>query len=568
MAVTRRKTGDTCWQIAAEWEPLVIGPGGLRLEEWLADGRAQVVKHGASRTVYRVDLPDRTLFLKHYRCRHLLLAARHLCRRSAARREWIKSRAIAARHIPTATPIACGEQQRGGLVRDNFFLTEAIAGGRTLEDCLEHWLPSLPALERASAQRALLVALARLAASVHRAGVDHDDFHAGNVLVQWPPAAERERSVPRLFLIDVPKVRLRAPLGWRRSRHSLAMLASGLWYRTTRSQRWRFWRTYLQQRPDLQYLDPRRAADELARCCLDHTRRIQRGRDKRPWFDNADFYRLRGARHAAHAVRDVPPAQLVRLAADPATLLACYFDKPVKLSHESVVVEGQFQCNDSLVPVAIKRYRPRNLWKWLLSYLRCDPARVGFARGQALVARGIATARPLAVVDARRGNRRRESYLVTEWLPGGLNLHLYAWQLAERPLQERRLRTGQVAERLGRVIGRMHAWQIGHRDLKGCNLLVVERAEDVEVYLIDLDGLRIMRRLSGRRRARDLARLAASCAIHPWVSRTDRLRFLRAYLRAQATPLDRSEWKRLWRRTAQAMARIECRLQRQGRPLA
>src|SRR5207244_8333795 len=55
------------WQLPAELRPLLLGPGGLRLGEWLESGQARPVKHGPLRTVYRVTLPGLDFHLKHYR---------------------------------------------------------------------------------------------------------------------------------------------------------------------------------------------------------------------------------------------------------------------------------------------------------------------------------------------------------------------------------------------------------------------------------------------------------------------------------------------------------------------
>jgi tRNA A-37 threonylcarbamoyl transferase component Bud32 len=169
----------------------------------------------------------------------------------------------------------------------------------------------------------------------------------------------------------------------------------------------------------------------------------------------------------------------------------------------------------------------------------------GWFLGHALLQRGIPTARPLAAWEPKGSLWRRDAYLATDWIAGAQNLHLYLWDLATRDPAERARRLRQCAESLGATLGRMHGWHVGHRDLKGCNLVVVEHAERVETLLIDLDGVYLSRQLRPARRARDLARLAASLEAHPWIGRTDRLRFLRAYL-AESSTRPR-HWKPLWR---------------------
>jgi tRNA A-37 threonylcarbamoyl transferase component Bud32 len=174
---------------------------------------------------------------------------------------------------------------------------------------------------------------------------------------------------------------------------------------------------------------------------------------------------------------------------------------------------------------------------------------------------GIATARPLAAVQPQRFGG--ESFLATAWIEGALNLHLYGWELDRRDPRERHLRACQAAASLGSLLARMHSWNISHGDLKGCNLVVSEQADGVSPYLIDLDSVRFLRRLGSSQPARDLARLAASMEAHSWLSRTVRLRFLRAYLQGSGR-----DWKPLWRQIARRTRPILARFEQQGRPVA
>ena len=140
--------------------------------------------------------------------------------------------------------------------------------------------------------------------------------------------------------------------------------------------------------------------------------------------------------------------------------------------------------------------------------------------GHALRARGIATPRPIAVCRVRRPGSAAESYLATEWVDGAENLHLYGWRLADLSPAERFRRAARSAESLGKLIGRMHAWQISHGDLKAANVLVVDDDAQTKTYLIDAEDVHIGRRLTYRARLRDLERLATSLYAHAWVTRT------------------------------------------------
>src|SRR5450631_2307192 len=60
------QTGDVGWWVRADWRRDLLGPNGLRLDEWRAQGRLEVVKKGPHRVVYRVNLVEGPVYIKHY----------------------------------------------------------------------------------------------------------------------------------------------------------------------------------------------------------------------------------------------------------------------------------------------------------------------------------------------------------------------------------------------------------------------------------------------------------------------------------------------------------------------
>jgi tRNA A-37 threonylcarbamoyl transferase component Bud32 len=277
---------------------------------------------------------------------------------------------------------------------------------------------------------------------------------------------------------------------------------------------------------------------------------------------NRGYTVLHAGGGTAFGVNDLPRAELKRLLEDPAALLWRNLQSPVKIGHSSLMVEAVLQLSVGAARVAYKQYRPRNWWKSLCGLLRRGRAEVAWHVGRRLLARGVQTARPLAMCQPRGSWIFRTSYLATEWIEGAENLHLYARRIAARR-SDRRLRSAaRCAESLGRLIGRMHAQQIAHRDLKGANLLVTQREDRLITYLIDVDGARFCRQLSHARRAANLARLAAGLESHPWVTRSVCRRFLRAYV--GQFPPGTIAWKPLWREVAARSRRIAERKRRRG----
>jgi hypothetical protein len=113
----------------------------------------------------------------------------------------------------------------------------------------------------------------------------------------------------------------------------------------------------------------------------------------------------------------------------------------------------------------------------------------------------------------------------------------------------------------------MHDRQVSHRDLKAPNVLMAGADPlAAEPVLIDLVGVETGRPVPEATRVRDLARLNASFLDSPIVSRTDRLRCLRAYL---AWGLHgKGDWKSWWKWVGQATRAKAERNARVGRPLA
>jgi len=575
MPVTRR-TDDGCrWHVLPEWESLLLAPGGLPLTRWLADGRAQAIWNRAGRSIYLVRLGDRAVCVKQHRSDGLVTALANLVRGSAARREWNGAIEALRRGVPTAQPVAFGEQRTRGWPRASTLVTQLIDGAEPLNQLVRDRIEPLASARRQVLRRRAVDRVARLVAAVHEAGLRHPDFHAGNLLVV-PDELEAPGRLG-VWLIDLAGARFSGPLDWAAARADLVVLHAEWFDRLSVAERWRFFWTYVKYRPRLQIPPRDVVVDQLDRGARAHSRRIDRRRDRRALRVNRDFLVLRRPGRRLHGARELPDAVLEQLVERPDAAIFDALDRPIKISHTTLMVRAEWSSPDGSISAALKRCRPRGVWKSFLDRFRRSRAMRGWYYGHALAARRIATARPLAVCDARRWHGAsnlpawlrwfvpRESYLAVEWLEGAENLHLWTWRWAQRPDAERLRRAARCAESLGRLLGRMHARRVSHRDLKASNLLVADAGDEVRTWLVDTDGVRIHRRLSARRRAADLARLATSVAAHPWVSRTVLCRFLRAY----AAEFSRGsiDKRLLWRAVERRARRQIARRKRQGKPL-
>jgi tRNA A-37 threonylcarbamoyl transferase component Bud32 len=110
------------------------------------------------------------------------------------------------------------------------------------------------------------------------------------------------------------------------------------------------------------------------------------------------------------------------------------------------------------------------------------------------------------------------------------------------------------------LVQKMHERGIWHRDLKAANIVVQHLpGNNTQLYLTDLDGIRVKKSVRPEERIRDLARLNRSLIRSPALSSRDRLRFLQCYLvtRRKRDKTLRAYWEGISRETAKKLAKIE-----------
>src|SRR5262245_29576589 len=129
------------------------------------------------------------------------------------------------------------------------------------------------------------------------------------------------------------------------------------------------------------------------------------------------------------------------------------------------------------------------------------------------------------------GEASGQAFLLVREVPKAVELRSF---LANHSNPEVRCR---LAQKLGEELSRLHAAGIDHPDLVSKHVLV--QAETMQLWFLDWQRSRPLRRLSWSRRCRDLAALDATLADNLAPDR-DRLSFLHAYLRGSAAGLLRS----------------------------
>ncbi len=553
------------------------------MREWLEAGQARIVKKGPHRIVYKVELPGLRFYIKRNLVTDRWCWIRQLIRPSKARTEYMRARGVAQRGLPTYVPLALGEQDTWLGVGESVLITGSLEDTHELHSFAILQLARMPAPRQARLRHRLATELGKLVARMHDAGIRHNDLHPANVLVRLEPD-----DGLTLYPIDLNAVRLGPPLSWKQSRENLVILNRWFVLRASRSDRYRFWKSYSRHRqegPDCTALNSRQGldlSDDVELHTLFSNLTFWRRRDRRCLKNNRYYRRVEGTAVKGHAVVDLDADLLSALQADPDAPFREAGVRFLKDSPTSTVIELEHTAEGQRRTLIYKRFRlTSGLDPWT-SLFRRPAALRSWIHGQGFRERGLPTARPLAILHRRRHGLSAEGYLLTEKIHNAQNLR----EFVESCLSVSALRKqiGQVAA----VLRELHRRCLSHRDLKAANILVSRDYSAFfspfsdqawttatqsllpifasTVWLIDLVGVRRHRSLCRSRRVRNLARLNASFAEGSKLTRSDRVRFLRTYLRWGLH--GKGDWKSWWRAIERATLEKVRRNHRQGRQLA
>ncbi|MBI3723406.1 hypothetical protein HY251_05560, partial [bacterium] len=489
-----------------------------------------VVKENPARRVIRATTAVGELYVKSYRVRGPLERAKHVFVRSKALAELEAMRRLRAAGVATAEALAAGESRSLGVfLGASAFVSRAIPSARSFARELD----SLRARGDADGRKRLIEGLASLAAAIARAGADHRDLHVGNVLLDEKGAAT---------IIDLHAVSFPGELGAKRRKERLARLALSLVPAhedraaadTGREEV--SWLASAAAR-----LDPELgSAPGLERWLLERSdellARHLASRDRRCLVDSKGFA-VEGSRgRRVFRVREAPATEIE------AALVAPALSVLHRHSRGRSVLE-LVKAQDRLARVAgsSELVRKREEYPGLRSRLGAllvgTRARCAWLAARALLVRGLPAPRAVALVEERTlGFLPRRSFLLMENLAGSTMVHVYLQEVLRdgrspgaAPSRKRR----ELARALGKLVARLHARGIVHRDLAVQNVLLREKGESgFELAFVDLDEVRV-RRASEREALRALVQLADLPAA---ASRSDKLRGLRAYLEEGGSP--------------------------------
>ncbi len=148
--------------------------------------------------------------------------------------------------------------------------------------------------------------------------------------------------------------------------------------------------------------------------------------------------------------------------------------------------------------VVVKRYNNKGFIHSLRHTIKRSRARRVWLHGHRLGMLNIATPKPLAYIEQRRGLLVEKSYLVTQYVEGQ---RLYDFLRDENVTQQQR---STATLQVKNLLDKMGKYRITHGDLKHSNILITETG----LVLTDLDGMTVhcWELLYRNRRAKDIER--------------------------------------------------------------
>lgn len=511
------------------------------IQQGLGSGSARIVKRGADRAVVRLILDEKDLHVKCFDAPKRWRRWNFRWWPSPAEQEYRKLQAAAVRAITAPRCLGFTVATDGR----SYLVTETASRAVSLMDYLQSDL-----VETKRTRWELFRSLGRFLAQLHAAGVRHTDLHPGNLLVE-------PSSSPRLLLVDFGSVRLGKPLTRWQTIHNLALLNRWFILRANRTDRLRCWLSYQMERTRAQ---PGWQPLQSMPCRVEHAamqgnRRLWRRWSKRCLSTNRRFEKLVIGHAEIFRVRGIP---FVSEMADwcrpqpPGTA-----HRVLKHSRSSWVAVHELVVDGQTIKVILKWFRGSSVWReslrswWPTTDLRA------WINGHSFRNCLIPTPKPLLLYRSRT---RQGSLLVTDYLDPALHLR-QCFSRASPSLRRQRLAS------VARLIRTMHERGWANRDLKAGNILLRRDENRCEsAWIVDLAGAWQPICITHSRRKRDLARLNASFHDIADLTRTDRLRFLRGYLRQ--SEYAGKNWKRWWESVRKASLRKIFKNARRGRPLA
>jgi serine/threonine protein kinase len=457
----------------------------------------------------------KTIFIKQFRILGGWEGFKYLIRSSQAMREWLISRFLSQQGILTPEPLGMLERGKHGVLKESFFVAEALEEARDLLDfCKNRFHGS----DQKEEKNQILRLLAKTVRKIHDSGLFHKDFHGGNFLIT-------DEGSPSLYLVDFHQTRKQLKVSRAKRLWNIAQIFSFLDFMLDNEAKKLFLLTYGQGRA-LSGRNLDGCLGRMERMVQKIVKRRQKRRARKCLKESTLFTIERRAGLKIYRRREMEEDDLMAILKARGEMVHCRREKLLKDSREPFVsIIRDIAVNDRRV--CIKEYRYEAILDRLRRLFRRPKGKASWVAGNVLFSRGICPLKPLAYVERRKLGLLQEALFVTESLADDMEMGHYLTRRFE----------GKAGQDLGRFMGQLAGWigslhraGIYHRDLKTCNILVREKPGGWGFSLIDLEDVLQEPKIGIEKILRNLVQI--NCCVPRFLSYGDRIRFLKGYLRA------------------------------------
>lgn len=194
--------------------------------------------------------------------------------------------------------------------------------------------------------------------------------------------------------------------------------------------------------------------------------------------------------------------------------------------------------------VFVKRFAAQSWAAGLVERLRGSRAARSLTAAAILDGAGFRCPLPLAASEQISAGAIRTSWIIGEALTKARVFSAFI-ERGQAGVGDERGRRRRVLAAVASCIRHLHNAGLFTSDLQETNLMLEQPDGELKIYFVDLDQFRRLRRVSWKLRRRNLVQLDRS--VGRFLSRTERLHFLRAYL---GEGWDRTAVRKLIRRLA------------------
>jgi len=472
----------------------------------------KVIKESRLRWAAIFRLPDQQrIFLKRDRTKGWFESLKYLFFPSKGHKEWFIAYRLQKRNLLIPKPLGWLERIHRGFVKESYYLSEAIGSGISfIEDCSK------------SGDSPLVGELANTVKKIHKAGLFHRDLHAGNFL--WDGKS--------FFLVDLHNTKIVRSLSTRQRLWNLSLFFHSLraiWGEEDQST---FMDAYFEGEP----FYPQKKEEFLKKVHV-WMHRLQKkqwkSRTKRCLKESTEFSLQKGKGVCYYHRRDFPLDVLKKRVKEHRQLL---LERPaglVKCSPEvavSILENGEKR-------LSIKNYRPLRIPYRFKEHFRRSRGMKAWIGANGLRARGVPALKPLALIEERNWSGLKESFFLMEVSDGDQELDRYILTSLEDCTKRRRF-----IKAFTQWFSRYHEMDLYHKDMKTCNIMVSEKDKAWSFNLLDLEDVRLDKKVKEKELFKNLLQLNTSTP--KIVTTTDRLRFFREYLKLNPIVKDRKIYLR------------------------